>query len=258
MKRSITKDKLLKIFAIIFWICIWQIVCFFVQNNLLLPSPIEVIRRLGALIMYTKFWGTIANSFLRILTGFFIGASVGVIAAIASWKLPILKIILHPAMVIVKSTPLASFIILALVWIKTSRLSIFISFLMVFPILYGNVLQGIESVSKELLEMAYVYKLSRWKKFKFIYIPAILPAFLSAITTGIGFAWKSGIAAEVLASPHMTIGKAIYESKIYLEITDLFAWTLTVILLSMILERVFVSLTQKLQKWMQSIKNLER
>ena len=54
--------------------------------------------------------------------------------------------------------------------------------------------------------------------------------------------WKAGIAAEVLTVPPLSIGKNIFEAKLYLETTELFAWTLTVILLSLVIERILLRL----------------
>lgn len=253
MNPSTTKSRILRIAAVIIWLLLWQVVSLFVAQELLLPSPIGVLHRLGELSVTQKFWLSIGNSFLKIVFGFLVGAIVGVIISVIAWRFAFVEIFLQPVLSTVKATPVASFIILALVWIKTSKLSIFISFLVVFPIIYSNMLQGLRSVDRELLEMAKVFRLSRWKKFRFIYLPATTPPFLAAIMSGVGFAWKSGIAAEVLATPANTIGKSIYESKIYLETTDLFAWTLTVIVLSIFLEKSLIYTARKVQTRMNHI-----
>ena len=136
---------------------------------------------------------------------------------------------------------------------RTNSVPVFISFLMVFPLIYNNVYQGISSVDKKLLEMSEIYSFTNIKKVKFIYIPAVIPYFITAATTSLGFAWKSGIAAEVICTPKFSIGRQLYNSKIYLEIPELFAWTTAVILLSIVVEKslmlVLNALRRRWYKW---------
>ena len=179
-------------------------------------------------------------SFLRILLGFLLGVLFGTALAGLCWRFRLIDALARPLLGVLKSTPVASFIILALVWVKTTWLATVISFIMVLPLIYANVREGIDSADRQLLEMARGFRLSRRKTFRYCYLPAILPFFLSAISSALGFAWKSGIAAEVLGRPARAIGSQIYDSKIYLETPDLFAWTLVVILLSVLLERLAV------------------
>ena len=148
----------------------------------------------------------------------------------------------------VKATPVASFIILALLWIKTSYVPVFISFLMVMPVVWTNICQGIETADKSLLEAAEIFDMSPLKKVKYIYVPNCIPFFKSCAISGIGLAWKVGIAAEVICSPHFAIGSRLYESKIYLETPELFAWTAAVVILSIIIEKLTVKLLNTIFK----------
>ncbi|NLL72622.1 MAG: ABC transporter permease subunit, partial [Clostridiales bacterium] len=155
-----------------------------------------------------------------------------------SYKSKLIYELISPLMKIIKSTPVASFIILALVWISSVNLSILISLLMVLPVSYSNILYGLESTDIKLLEMAQVFGLSRWKCIKAIYIPAVLPFLISAMSVGLGFSFKSGIAAEVIGRPSNSIGLNLYEAKLYLMIKELFAWTLVIIMLSILFEKI--------------------
>ena len=146
--------------------------------------------------------------------------------------------LLRPLMTVVKSTPVASFVVLALIWIARDWLPVFIALLMVLPVVWSNVCTGIRSADPALLELARVYSWPRGRVLRRIYVPSVRPHFLAALRSGLGFGWKAGIAAEVLTVPHSAIGRMIYESKLYLQTIDLFAWTLAVILLSVGLERL--------------------
>ena len=246
MTTSTTRDKntrlspALRLGAVAVWLLLWQLASMAVALPLLLPSPLAVLLRLGQLCTGADFWLTVASSLLRILLGFLPGVLFGTALAGLCWRFRLVDALARPLLGVLKSTPVASFIILALVWVKTTWLATVISFIMVLPLIYANVREGIDSADRQLLEMAQVFRLSRRKTFRYCYLPAILPFFLSAISSALGFAWKSGIAAEVLGRPARAIGSQIYDSKIYLETPDLFAWTLVVILLSVLLERLAV------------------
>lgn len=246
MTTSTTRDKntrlspALRLGAVAVWLLLWQLASIAVGLPLLLPSPLAVLLRLGQLCTGADFWLTVASSLLRILLGFLLGVLFGTALAGLCWRFRLIDALARPLLGVLKSTPVASFIILALVWVKTTWLATVISFIMVLPLIYANVREGIDSADRQLLEMAQVFRLSRRKTFRYCYLPAILPFFLSAISSALGFAWKSGIAAEVLGRPARAIGSQIYDSKIYLETPDLFAWTLVVILLSVLLERLAV------------------
>lgn len=246
MTTSTTRDKntrlspALRLGAVAVWLLLWQLASMAVALPLLLPSPLAVLLRLGQLCTGADFWLTVASSLLRILLGFLLGVLFGTALAGLCWRFRLIDVLARPLLGVLKSTPVASFIILALVWVKTTWLATVISFIMVLPLIYANVREGIDSADRQLLEMAQVFRLSRRKTFRYCYLPAILPFFLSAVSSALGFAWKSGIAAEVLGRPARAIGSQIYDSKIYLETPDLFAWTLVVILLSVLLERLAV------------------
>lgn len=246
MTTSTTRDKntrlspALRLGAVAIWLLLWQLASMAVGLPLLLPSPLAVLLRLEQLCTGADFWLTVASSLLRILLGFLLGVLFGTALAGLCWRFRLIDALARPLLGVLKSTPVASFIILALVWVKTTWLATVISFIMVLPLIYANVREGIDSADRQLLEMAQVFRLSRRKTFRYCYLPAILPFFLSAISSALGFAWKSGIAAEVLGRPARAIGSQIYDSKIYLETPDLFAWTLVVILLSVLLERLAV------------------
>ncbi len=156
------------------------------------------------------------------------------------------KALISPLMRLLKAVPVASFIILALLWIKSANLSVLISFVMVLPVIYTNVLQGIESADKKLLEMAKVYRMKPSKQFRYIYLPSVMPALTAGCSVALGFSWKSGIAAEVIGIPTGSIGEKLYEAKLYLMTGELFAWTLVIVLLSVLFEKLVMLLIHKL------------
>ena len=228
------------ILSILFWILVWAFVSYRVNNDFLLPNPIDTIKRLCEFTLDKSFWISTAYSLFRILVGILSAVLLGTLAAILSSSLDFANSLFSPLMTIVKATPIASFICLAYLWIKPATLPIFITALIVLPIVWSNVSAGIRSVNKDLVEVAKIYRFSAPKRLVRIYLPSVLPYFLAACRSSLGMAWKAGIAAEVIAPTPNAIGTEIYFAKNYFETTDLFAWTLTVIILSIIIEKLLI------------------
>lgn len=244
MSENRFSTKIAKLLAIIFWLSLWQFAHTYVGEAILLPSPLNVIQKLYTMLFESQFWSAVFGSLGRITIGFISACIVGVIISALSYRFKLIKILIEPLMMIIKAIPVVSFVILALVWINSKNISIFISFLMVVPIIYTNVLKGLENMDKELLEMTAIFKVSNIKKVLYIYIPSVMPFFVSGISIGIGFCWKSGIAAEVIGLPSNSIGENLYNAKIFLDTTSLFAWTTAMIIISIIYEKIIIKLIE--------------
>lgn len=240
------KKGLIGVLVILAWILVWEGISLGVSQELLVPSPISVFARMFQLLQTALFWQITAITVSRILIGFLSGVVLGVLFAVLTSISPVAYAFFKPVLSMVKATPVASFIILALVWIQSGRIPEFISFLMVFPIIWGNVFKGIDQTDRNLLEMAKMYHVRKSGIIKKIHINSVLPFFIPAAMTSMGLAWKAGIAAEVLAIPKFSIGKEIYDAKIYLETIDLFAWSIVVIIISVILEKIMALFLKKL------------
>lgn len=248
MRHSTTSDKkfLYKCSAIAFWLLVWQGASMAIDQEILLASPAAVLGRLWDLAPQPAFREIVLRSFGRIVSGFFLALGAGTLAAALSYRLRFARELLSPLILVVKATPVASFIILSLVWLKGSTLSVFISFLMVFPIVYTNLLKGLDCTDRKLLEMADVFRIGPWRRVCYIYSSQVMPYFLSACTVSLGLCWKSGIAAEVIGIPRGSIGEQLYNAKIYLSTPDLFAWTVVIILISLLFEKCFLFILKKL------------
>ena len=225
-----------KLGIILFWLLVWQIAAMTVGNDFLLPSPLTTLARLFALAGTLKFWQSALYTLCRVLGGFALAVLAGSLLAAATAAWPFFAMLFRPLRSIIKSTPVTSFILLVLLWFSKGRVPLFISFLMVLPIIWASLETAILNTDAKLLEMASLFRFGFAKTVRLVYAPAFLPAFRTACATGIGFAWKAGVAAEVLAMSPISIGRNLYESKLYLETPDLFAWTVLIILLSVLLE----------------------
>lgn len=237
MKNRISPHR---IFVILFWIALWQLASMVIQNDIIFAGPADVVRSLSLLLPSFEFWLSIGHSFGKITLGFAAAFIAGILLGSLAFRFHLLRELLEPLMLLAKSIPVASFVILALIWIGSSGLSVFISFLVVFPILYINTIAGLESTDSQLREMALVFRVSLPRRIRFIYLPALMPYLISSCKIALGMSWKSGIAAEVIGVPSHTIGENLYMAKIYLATPDVFAWTIVIILVSALFEKLFL------------------
>ncbi len=247
MMPSITyMNKPRRLLIIGLWLIFWQLLSVLVHNSIMLVGPLEALRALWALLPSADFWYSVAGSFVRITIGFLSAFVMGVLLGSLAYRVTLLAEILEPFMLFLKSVPVASFVILALIWAGSENLSVVISFLVVLPVIYVNTIAGLKSTDRKLLEMAVVFRMPWWRRVRYIYIPALLPFLLGGCRIAIGMSWKSGAAAEVIGLPKHSVGEHLYMAKIYLETADLFAWTFVVIVLSAAFEKAFVYLTGRL------------
>jgi len=230
----------LRWWAVLFWLFLWQIGSRALDSSLLLPSPGRVLLRLGTLCRTLSFWQSVFFSLLRIIGGFLTALLTGALLAGLSCRYRRAEELLAPAMLAVKTVPVASFIILALLWVSTRTLSLLISFLIALPVIYTNLLTGLRRADPALLEMAKVFRLTPGRRLRFLLLPALWPDLTAACSVAAGLCWKAGIAAEIIGIPSGSIGAQMQQAKVYLETPDLFAWTLTVVLLSALFEKVTI------------------
>lgn len=241
MKSFFKKETAIKISAIIFAILVWQICAEVMNLRFILVSPLEVFVRLFTIWSEEGFVSALLFSFLRITGGFFAALVFGTLLAVLAGRFKSSEMFLSPYISAIKSVPVASFVIIAIFLFSSSYLSVFISFLISFPVVYTNILAGIHNTEKKMTEMARIFGLSFKKRFLYIFLPAIKPYLISACSVSTGLAWKSGIAAELIGIPAGSVGEKLYFTKLYYEMGDLFAWTVIIVAISAIFEKVLVS-----------------
>ncbi len=227
----------------LFWLAVWHFIAVLVAQEVLIPSPWTVVCTIGALITKPLFWKSVGLTLLRVCFGFLAALVVGVVLAVLTTRFSLLHTLFSPLLHIVRAAPVASFIIITLVWIVYDAVPVFISFLMVLPIIWINVSEGIRQTDEQLLEMASLFRLSKRRQLFAVYIPSVKPYFLTAAVNGLSFAWKSAVAAEVICRPDFSIGRQLQEAKLYMETPQVFAWTAVVILLSLVLEHLLLCAT---------------
>ena len=235
----------IRLWSVLLWIAVWQLASMWLDSDILLVSPFRVLCRLGQLIWTASFWKTVGFTLSRIASGFFLAAASGVLLAAVASRYSRIRELLAPVMLAVRSVPVASFIILALIWFSSENLSVLISFLMVLPVIYVNVLGGIRCVDRQLLEMAQVFRMPKIGVVRYIYVPQVMPHFYTACSVSLGMCWKAGVAAEVIGMPKGSVGERLQQAKVYLDTPDLFAWTLVIVAASLVFEKAVLSVVRR-------------
>ena len=243
--RKKEKNKDIRLWAVLVWLIVWQLVSMALNSDILLVSPLKVVIRLLELTGEISFWKSIVYSLLRSGGGFLTALLAGSLWAALSARFLLVRQLLAPVVLITKTIPVASFIILALVWFSSRNLAVLISFLMVFPVIYTNVLNGIIQTDRELLEMAEVFSVAAGRRIRYIYLPQVMPYLRAGCSVALGLCWKSGIAAEVIGMPKGSIGERLQQAKVYLDTADLFAWTLVIVVVSLLFEWLFLWLLDR-------------
>ena len=239
--------------AVLFWLCVWQLASMLINQRILLVSPVRVILRLIELIPTEDFLASLLHSLLHITGGFLAALLAAGLLAALSARFRAASELLAPLMLAIRTIPVVSFIILALFFVSSKYLAILISFLMGLPIIYQNLLEGIRQLresqeSRQLMEMSRLFRLRPYRRMRYIILGQLMPYLRAACSSAIGLCWKAGAAAEVIGMPDKSIGEKLQQAKIYLNTPDLLAWTLVLVLVSLSFEKIFLKLLSTAEK----------
>ena len=232
-----------KLLIVLFWLGVWQLAACLVNNQILAAGPVETGLALCRLVRTGEFWLSVLNSLARIFLGFAAGSAAGILCAATSWKVRWVRVLLTPFVTAVKAVPVASFAILVLIFAGSRGLSFFIAAMVAFPILYINTLNGLSGADRRMLEVAEVFRMRFRERLRYLWIPCLRPFLAGAVSLAAGMCFKAGVAAEVIGQPQLSMGNGLYRAKVYLETPEVLAWTLVVVLISYVIDRVIAAVS---------------
>lgn len=227
-----------RVLIVVCWLVIWQAAAIVIHNKILLAGPVESAKALLDMAKTADYATSVITSMGHIVAGIVMGGFLGILLGALALRFKILGDFISPIVTVLKSVPVASFVILILIWIGSDNLSTVIVTLIVFPIIYLSTTQGFSGADDDLLEMAHVYRMPLANKIRYIYIPALIPSYMGAFSVAVGMGFKSGAAAEVIGQPLLTMGNGLYRSKINLDTAEVFAWTFTIVLSAWLTEKI--------------------
>ena len=242
------KNQMQKVGAVLLALTFWELAAVLVDQRILLVTPIAVAKRLCTIWMVPGFFQILGNTCMHIVGGYLLGVCIGTCLAFFAAKRKWVENLFWPWMVSIRSVPVAAFVVIALIWLSSAYLPVLICALVVIPVIYQNVLTGLRQTDVQLLEMAQVYHLSKAIQFRSVTLPCVQPYFLSGARVCAGMAWKAGVAAEIIAIPLHSVGKQMHTAKMYLDTDDLLAWTILVVVCSVVFERLCLWLLKLLMQ----------
>ena len=230
--------------VLLFWLIVWQVVAMIVNNPILFVTPFQMVKTLLNLLQQFEVWVSIFKTCSSVVLGFLLAFVGGFILTYLSYKHLIIQHFIAPIIATFKAIPVASFIVIVLVWSSSAQLSLIISTLIGLPLVYTILLEGFNTIDVKLFEMANVFNVSSLKQFKHITLSEIAPFLYSGVQVTLGYCFKSGIAAEVIGLPLHSLGAGLYQAKVYFATDELFAYTALIIGLSYLLEKTMVALVR--------------
>lgn len=236
--RSITKF----IVIMAFWAAVWQILYMLIDEPLFLAGPSEMLQSLAGLLGTGSTYGIVFKSTVKIIGGFLVASLLAVCTAFLAWSAPVVREGLTPLMSFAKAVPIASVIILFLAWFSSSGISVFVAGFVAFPMIYFEVLSAFDDIDGKLLEMLRVYRVSTVKRIRYVYFPAVCDRLMQSAKIAVGMCIRAGVAAELIGVPSYSLGEKLYKAKLYLEIADLFAWTVIIVAAGYVCEKILIGI----------------
>lgn len=232
MTASTTGRRIPFVLVLAFWVLVWVGLARLIDRELYLPGPVAVVTTLWGLLPQQAFWAAVASTMARVLLGLTVSVVAGVGTALVCVRSRVAYELFHPFVTTVRATPVISFIVIALVWLRSELVPVLVCVATCFPLIWTSTVAGMGARDPLLLEMAGTFRVPGVRVARWVSWPAVRPHLASAIVGALGLGWRVTVAAEVFAHPPASIGEGIDTAKAYLDSATLFAWTLVVVLLS--------------------------
>lgn len=216
--------------AVALFLLVWKYASAAVEAEIILPGPKATLFKFAELLSRADFWRSVGISAWRVLSGFLLSVAAGMIIGVPAGIKSAFRSAFSPLLAVIRTTPIMSVILIALLWFETGTVPVFSAFLIGFPVLVQNIITGIRETDPKLIEMADAYELSRRRKLFDLYIPSLVPYLISGAQTALGLTWKVVVAAEVLSLPQLGIGAQMQYAQMSLETAEVFAWTVVAII----------------------------
>lgn len=249
MKNIFSKNRIISLLSVILLISIWKIISVIYKSDLILPSPESTVIATIKLFGSKNFSLVVGTTILRGLIGFGFSFILGLVFGILAGINSSFNAFFKPLLITIRSTPVISLILLALIWFKVDMVPVFIAFLTMFPFICTNIIDGIKNVDHDLIEMAQVYSVNKINIIKEVYLPAITPFIFSGASSAMGIGWRAVIIGEVLSQPKFGIGTLMHMAQTYLLVNEVIAWTIIAIVISSLFEIIIRKIEKLIVVW---------
>lgn len=235
MKNSTKNIIILSSVAVM--LILWEVASLRIDSEQIMPRLAATLISTVRLFGEKDFVSIVFSTVFRGIIGFLIATAAGVVFGITAGIHEGFNAFTKPWVVVMRSTPVVAFVLLALIWFSQST-AVFIAFLTMFPMIFTNVVEGIHNVDGRLLKMAELYKVKKIRVIKWVYVPAIAPFMVSGISSAVGIGWRAIIVGEVMSQPRYGIGNSMQLAQIQMNVDKLIAWTIIAVLLGFLFEKI--------------------
>lgn len=242
MKHSIWRNSVITFGTVAGLLVLWQVASVLMDAEIILPRPADVVTTFLAFFTSSSSWVAIGATVMRALRSFLVILAAGLVLGLAGGQSSAVSAAMRPFLAVIKATPVMAIILLAFIWFTSGTVPVFAAFLMGFPVLYQNVIMGLQKRDRRLMEMGTVYGLTGSQKLRYITIPSLIPFILAGARGALGMTWKVVIAAEVLSVPKHGVGSSMQFAQLNLETAEVMGWTIVAILLTSLSDLLFDAL----------------
>lgn len=228
----------------------WQLLSWQMAQPQLIPSFPDLIRALFRLVYSPGFLVSIGTTCLRACVGLLLSLAAASITAFLLNRSEGIRLLFMPWLSLLRSVPVISFILLALIFLNPEMIPLLIAFLTMYPLLTENLLKGLMNRRDSWKMLARQFHLNAWNRLFQINYPQLKPYLFSGLASAVGFGWRAIIMGEVLSQCVDGIGKRMKEAQVFIDVPELIAWTLVAIVLSWLTDK----LISRLSDWQPSVR----
>lgn len=239
------KRKFIEFGTVVVLIGLWQIISSIIGSSIILPPPYAVVIELFKFLSKKSFYLNLGSTVLRAVESFVIIVFSGSVCGILAGKNANMETAFKPLISVFKATPVMSVILIAFIWFRTGAVPVFSAFLMAFPIMFVQTVQGYHNLDSKLIQMCDIYGIQGFKRTVNFTIPAMMPSLVTGAKQSLAMIWKVVIASEVLTIPNYGVGKDLQLSQVQLDTSKVFAWTVVAIILTSLSDKAFEALLKK-------------
>jgi len=227
-----------KINLLVYSLLLWQLLAVGIDREVIVPYPLDVIKKMGQMIWDISFYQTIFTTLSHVVVVVMGSMVVAFILAYICYRYPIVDEYVTPVLSFIQAIPNISFIILVLVW-TTSIMTVYIVlFFVIFPLLYHNFIHGFKNIPADLVDVIWLYHPPFFDKMLHVYMPLLKPSLLSGMKSALSLGVKVAVMAEILAGLPYGVGRAINFARIQFDMESVFAWTIWLVMMIIVIEYI--------------------
>lgn len=240
---------LLNLVALALGVGVWQaLAAAGVQG---LPGPWSVAHRGGQLLANGTLEGDALASVRRVLIGFALGSALAVPVGFLMGWYPWARGLLEPYVQFFRTVPPLALIPLAIVLLgigETPKIAVI--FLAAFLACVVAAFQGVVGVDRTLIDAARVLGAGDWEIFRRVVVPAASPFLLVGMRIGLGSAWGTLVASELIAA-QQGLGFRMQQAELYYDLPTIYVDLITIGVLGLLMDRLLMLVERRITRWQE-------